>query len=139
MTIWKPALAMVGGLLVLVGSFLTWVTVDLGFATFSSTGMETNDGKLTASAAVVILLAGVFLATRGLLGTIAGYVGMLASFFAAIVLANDYLDVRERIADAPAGQATAAIGIGVWLAGIGCLVAISAFVWAIATARDDES
>jgi hypothetical protein len=65
--------------LVLVGSFLTWVTVDVGFAEFSSTGTATTDGKLTAIAAGVMTLAGMALLARGAVRTAASYVGVVAS------------------------------------------------------------
>lgn len=120
----------VGAVLVFVGSFLTWVTVDVGFAEFSSTGTETTDGKLTAIAAGVMFVAGIALLARGALRTAASSVGLLAAVFATVVLVNDYLDVRERIANTPGDQASATVGLGVWVTGIGCLIALLMFVWA---------
>ena len=52
---WKYA-SLVGGTLVIVGSFLTWVSVDVGFATFSATGFENIEGKLTAAAGAVLVV-----------------------------------------------------------------------------------
>ncbi len=131
-----PLLPVLGGVMVAIGSALTWVTVDVGFATFSSTGLDSNDGKLTAAAALVMIAAAILLAsTRDTIRTVAGIAGLAATLFAAIVLINDYLDVRERIANTPADQATAAVGIGVWVSLIGCLLALVAFSRAIALDR----
>ena len=131
-----PLVAVLGGVLVVIGAGLTWVTVDIGFAVFSTTGLDTNDGKLTAAAALVMIAAGILLAvTRGTIRTVAGVAGLAATVFAAIVLINDYLDVRERIADTPADQATATVGIGVWVSSLGCLLALVAFAVAIASDR----
>ena len=131
-----PLMAVVGGVIVAIGSALTWVTVDLGFTEFSSTGLDTNDGKLTAAAALVMIAAGVSLAfTRDAIRKVAGFAGLAATVFAAIVLINDYLDVRERIANTPADQATAAVGVGVWVSSLGCLLSLVAFVAAIALDR----
>lgn len=131
-----PLMAVLGGVLVLIGSALTWVTVDLGFATFSSTGLDTNDGKLTAAAALVMIAAGIaFAFTRGLVRTVSGFVGLAATVFASIVLINDYLDIRERIANTPADQAIATVGVGVWVSSIGCILALVAFAAVIALDR----
>jgi hypothetical protein len=131
-----PFMAGVGGALVGIGSALTWVTVDLGFAEFSTTGLDTTDGKLTAAAALVIVTSGIVLAfTRGTMRAVASIVGLAATAFAAIVLINDYLDVRERIASTPADQATATVGIGVWVSSIGCLLALLAFAATITIDR----
>jgi hypothetical protein len=127
----KPGGVIIGAILVFIGSFLTWVTVDVGFAEFSSTGTETTDGKLTAVAAGVMILAGLALLVRGVIRTTGLYVGLVAAVFAAVVLINDYMDVRERIANTPGDQASATVGIGVWVTGIGCLVALGVLAWAI--------
>lgn len=127
----KPGGVIVGAVLVFIGSFLTWVTVDIGFAEFSSTGTETTDGKLTAIAAGVMVVAGLLLLARGVVRTAGMYVGLVAAVFAAVVLINDYLDVRERIANTPGDQASATVGIGVWVTGIGCLIALGVLGWAI--------
>ena len=131
-----PLMAVLGGVLVGIGSALTWVTVDVGFAEFSTTGLDTNDGKLTAAAALVMVTAGILLAfARNTVRMVASITGLAATVFATIVLINDYLDVRERIASTPADQATATVGIGVWVSLIGCLLALLAFAAAIAIYR----
>ena len=131
-----PLMAVLGGVLVGIGSALTWVTVDVGFAEFSTAGLDTNDGKLTAAAALVMITAGVLAAfTRNTMRKVASIAGLAATVLATIVLINDYLDVRERIATTPADQATATVGIGVWVSSIGCLLALLGFAVAIAIDR----
>ncbi len=131
-----PLMAVLGGVMLGIGSALTWVTVDVGFTEFSSTGLDTADGKLTAAAALVMIAAGISLAfTRDTVRKLVGFAGLAATVFAAIVLINEYLDVRERIANTPADQATAAVGVGVWVSSIGCVLALLAFVAVIALDR----
>ena len=134
-----PLMAVLGGVLVGIGSALTWVTVDVGFAEFSTAGLDTNDGKLTAAAALVMITAGVLAAfTRNTMRKVASIAGLAATVLATIVLINDYLDVRERIATTPADQATATVGIGVWVSSIGCLLALLGFAVAIAIDRQSD-
>ena len=134
-----PLMAVLGGVLVGIGSALTWVTVDVGFAEFSTTGLDTNDGKLTSAAALVMITAGILAAfTRNTMRKVASIAGLAATVLATIVLINDYLDVRERIATTPADQATATVGIGVWVSSIGCLLALLGFAVAIAIDRQSD-
>ncbi|MDJ0960526.1 MAG: hypothetical protein QNJ88_07690 [Acidimicrobiia bacterium] len=188
----KPLGVIVGAILVFRGSYLTWVSVDVGFATFSTTGTETTDGELTLAAARVMFVAGLALLLRGraqlavafvglvvaghaavvlvtdysdmpglqvwstavlvaavIVGGLvllarnrgeltAALVGFVAAGYAAIVLVNDYMDVRQRIAES-GDQASATVGLGVWLTGIGSLIALGMLIWAIWSAmRTDQ-
>ena len=40
--------------MLVVGSLMTWISVDLGFRAFSAAGIETTDGKLTLAAGIVL-------------------------------------------------------------------------------------
>lgn len=131
----ERALVLIGAALLIVGSFMTWISVDLGFASFSSTGTENIEGKLTVGAGVVLLLVALTLTGAGTLRTVSGFLGIAAALFGSIVLLLEYLDVRERIAEADPATATATIGLGVWVTAIGAAAALASTTWSLAAQR----
>jgi len=120
--------AILGAILLIAGSLLTWISVDVGFASFSSAGTDNIEGKLTAVAGVVLLLAGLVVTRDDAVGLISRYVGLIAAVFGGIVLMLEYLDVRERIAETDPATATATVGMGVWVTAVGAIVGIGAIV-----------
>ena len=120
-----------GGLLLVVGSLMTWISVDLGFAAFSSTGTETTEGKLTLAAGVVLILLALAQLRPVIARRVLAYVAAAAAGFGAVVLFLEYLDVLDRISEADGTTATAAVGLGVLVAGVGALIALIATVWSV--------
>lgn len=118
-----------GGVLLVVGSLMTWVSVDLGFQAFSSTGIETTEGKLTLAAGVVLIGLGLVQLWRTLTPRVFGYLAVATALFGFAVLLFEYLDVLERIREAEGTPATASVGLGVWIAAIGALLALGAAAW----------
>ncbi len=131
----KQATTIVGGALLVLGSLMTWISVDVGFQKFSSTGLETTEGKLTVAAGVVVMAAGALLVSRISTHAVIGYVGAVAAVFGTVVLALEYIDVRSRIADADGTGATATVGAGVWVAAIGAVLALGATAWSVLDER----
>ena len=125
----KHGATIAGGALLVVGSLMTWISVDLGFQAFSSTGTETAEGKLTLAAGIVLLAVGGLLVSRIFTHSAIVYVGTAAAVFGAVVLALEYMDVRDRIAEADGTGAVATVGAGVWIAAIGVLLALCATAW----------
>jgi hypothetical protein len=62
-----PALAVVGGTVASIGSFLTWADATLGPASFSAKGIDGWEGKATVVGGVLLLVAGIsaFVGTQG--------------------------------------------------------------------------
>ena len=128
--------AVAGGALLVIGSLMTWISVDLGVQAFSSTGTETTEGKLTLAAGVVLVILGLLLARGLIVGRAVNYLAAATAVFGAVVLLFEYLDVRDRVAEAEGTIATAAVGAGVWVAALGALLALGATAWtAIAESR----
>ncbi len=122
--------AFAGGALLVIGSLMTWISVDLGFRAFSSTGTESTEGKLTLAAGLVLVILGL-LTLRGIAtGRVVNYIAAATAAFGAVVLLLEYFDVRERIAEADGTGVTAAVGAGVWIAALGAVVALGATAWA---------
>lgn len=126
----KRVLMIVGATLLIIGSFMTWVSVDVGFAQFSSTGAETTEGKLTILAGAVLMLLVLTLARDGSLGRFSRLLALVAAVFGGVVLLMEYLDVQNRIAEA-GDTASATIGTGVWVTSVGAILALAAAGWAL--------
>ncbi|MDJ0954656.1 MAG: hypothetical protein QNJ81_13345 [Acidimicrobiia bacterium] len=124
-----------GGVLLVVGSLITWISVDLGFQAFSATGIETTEGKLTLAAGIVLIGLGLVQLWRALTPRLFGYLCALTALFGAVVLLFEYLDVLERIREADGTPATASVGLGVWIAAIGALLALAAGAWTVVDER----
>ena len=135
----KRGVLLIGAALLIAGSYMTWISVDLGFTSFSSTGTETTEGKLTAIAGLVLVIVGLTLTRSGAVGRWSSLVGLAAAGFGGIVLLLEYLDVRERIAEADGSAAVATVGMGIWVTAAGALLAFAAATWALAAQRQSAA
>src|SRR3954463_14146062 len=107
-------LALLGGLLVILGSFRTWfsVTADAsalggGSATISVTGMD-GDGTITLIAGIVLLiLGGVMFAMRGRNLTAISIIALLGGVVAALVAIYDITTAKSTASDSVAQQIAA--------------------------------
>lgn len=120
-----------GGALLIAGSLMTWVSVDLGFRAFSASGTDTTEGKLTLAAGLVLVGLGLAALTHRATGRATTYLAAGAAVFGSVVLFLEYLDVVERIAQAEGTPATAVVGSGVWIAAVGAVVALAAAAWSV--------
>jgi hypothetical protein len=102
-------LAILGGLLVILGSFLTWfsVTADAsalggGSATISVTGMD-GDGTITLIAGIVlVILGGVMFVMRGRNLTAISIIALLGGVVAALVAIYDISTAKSNATDSVA-------------------------------------
>ncbi len=131
----ERSLVLGGAVLLIVGSFMTWISVDVGFAQFSATGTENIEGKLTAGSGIVLILVALTLVGHGRLRAISGYLGIAAAIFGAGVLLLEYLEVQQRIAETDPARATATVGLGVWVTALGAVAALAAAIWAVRSQR----
>ena len=120
--------AMLGGLLLCLGSFLPWLTATAPFVgTISRSGMDGGgDGILTLALGcitILIAVAGFTKPKRLQLSIVTGVV-------AGIVAAFAYVQVQDRIASvqATAGEAAsmivASVGAGIWTVIIGAVLTV---------------
>lgn len=111
---------LVGGVLAVVGSLLTWSKVAIampgvGEESYSYTGMELDAGKVTLALGallVAVALVSSFLDRSGRLGTGLALVGLAAGGFAATWGVMFFIDVKERSVDAVGQAAVASQGLG---------------------------
>ena len=107
-------LAILGGLLVILGSFLTWfsVTADAsalggGSATISVTGMD-GDGTITLVAGIVlVILGGVMFVMRGRNITAISIIALLGGVVAALVAIYDISTAKSNATDSVASTIAA--------------------------------
>ena len=116
-----------GGVLLVVGSFLPWATASTVFGSLSRSGVDGGDGWITTIIGVLILLFGAMTlrqASRGVNLLVA-----VAAAIAFLVFVFDLVDVNNRIASIEAqgqGLALGTVGFGLWLVGLGAIVAFFA-------------
>jgi hypothetical protein len=115
-------MAVVGGLLLALGSILPWATATTGFgATFSRSGIEGGDGLITIVLGIgIALFASTMLRGDNLERWGITFVGAVV---ALVLLVIDYVSISDNIKANASDAVVASVGIGVWVAGIGALMA----------------
>ena len=115
--------AAVGGLLVVVGSFLPWITLMAVFVgNMSRNGMEGGDGVISLVLGLACIASGIAYAMtkarwQGVAAMVLGIASAGLGFF-------ELLDIQERIRSMALGDAgVASVGAGLWAIIIGGLVA----------------
>lgn len=127
-----------GVLLIVVGTFLPWFSVDVSFGGFSSsesvTGINTDDGKLAIGIGGVILILAIFTwlakgptARRVLLG-ITVLLAILSVVASIIDLTNDETGGVESFITGGGGEFDLSRGIGLYLVLAGGIVALAGTV-----------
>jgi hypothetical protein len=125
----SAALVLIGGGLILLGSFLPWVTASAPFVgTVSRSGMDGGgDGVVTLILGAITLLIGIARITRSDLPRYVQRSAIVTGVIAAVVVGIDYSTLEDRIRAAT--QATnlisASIGVGVWTVFVGAAFAVA--------------
>jgi hypothetical protein len=117
-----------GAIVVIIGAFLPWASIDIGFDSVSKNGTD-GDGVITIvfgiAAVVLLIIRWNKVRARGL--TIGA---LVLSALTAVIAVIDMVDVKSRFSDSPFAI-SASIGIGLWLTLIGALVAVAGTVLAL--------
>lgn len=129
------ATVVLGGALMIIGSLILWVAVDVGFAEFSRDGIELIEGKITVVAGIVAVLAGLAMTGAGALGWLSSSVAFVASIVGGAALLTEYLDVMRRIRETDPNAAEATVGMGIWVTAAGVLVVLAGAVWSMMAQR----
>ena len=116
--------AIAGGALMLVGSFLPWITITTIFGTLSRSGVDGNgDGLFSAGLGILAAAIGVaLLRNESRAGSLALVVlGALGGLLVYV----DATDIQGRLGDLGSDAALGSVGIGLWVVGAGAaLVAV---------------
>jgi len=117
------ACAIVGGLLIAIGSVLPWATVTVGFATVNISGLDKGkDGVFTLPMGVIAVLLGILLfgnvsrnlgAAISAIGAVAGAVGV-----------SDLVDITNRVSNFKSELGSAGVGAGLYLVVVGAAAAM---------------
>lgn len=116
-----------GGLLIILGSFLPWLTATAPFVgTITRNGMEGGDGIITLILGVITILIGVSQLTATRLPTLLQRSSIATGVITGIVAAFNYLEVQRRIEDAneQTELVAASVGSGIWTLVVGAVLAI---------------
>ncbi len=147
-------LAIVGGALLAIGSFLAWAEVSGGGTSVTAKGIDGSDGYITLGAGVVALIVGVLMLRQAkkvlaILAIVAGLIGSGVAVYDALTAKDSVLDsaaeelaptvgvppeqVRVLLDQAiDAGQLSIALSIGIYVVIAG---GVLAFVGGILSMR----
>ena len=122
-----PVLGILAGVGVVVGSFLPWITVSAPLVgTLSRSGMDGGDGQITLALGVVIGILSLVALSSGKASSVIRVLVMLGGIAAGAVALIDYQDLQKRIGSVDTTYVSATIGVGIWVIGIGAILAILA-------------
>jgi hypothetical protein len=111
-----------GGALIAAGSVLPWVTATGAFGiSISRSGVEGGDGLITIGLGIGIGLLGLSMVRGRNLSR--WKLAFVASVVTLILIAIDYSVIQGRIDDLADDSIFATIGLGVWVVGIGAVIA----------------
>jgi hypothetical protein len=116
-----------GGLLIVLDSFLPWLTATAPFVgTISRNGMEGGDGIITLILGVVTILIGVSQLTATRLPALLQRSSIITGIITGAVEIFDYVDVQRRIEDVKEQTelVSASVGAGIWTLIVGAVLAI---------------
>jgi len=124
-----PALGMLaGGIVVIVGSFMPWLTATAAFVgTISRSGIDGGgDGIFTAIAGGLLALGGVARAMRSGSPRTARVLGVLSSVVAALIGVMDIGNVNSKVADLTSSSTAviATVGTGLYVVILGAAIGL---------------
>jgi len=117
----------VGGALMGLGSILPWATATGPFGlSISKSGIEGGDGLITIVLGIAIAIIGLGM-VRGAT-EVQRVLAIVGSLVALAVVALNYSDIESRLSDLgnSGSLVYGSVGIGIWLIGIGSVVALIA-------------
>jgi hypothetical protein len=121
-------MTLLGGVLIVVGSFLPWLTATAPLVgTISRNGMEGGgDGIFTLILGVITILIGVTQFTATNMPTLLQRSPIITGAITGIVAVINYLDVQQRIEDVreESELIAASVGAGIWTLVVGAVLAI---------------
>jgi hypothetical protein len=106
-------LAIVGGALAAVGSFLAWASVSAAGQQVSAKGTDGSDGYITLVAGIILILYGVARLTSNAMGTkkAMAVIAIVAGLVAGGVGVYDAVTAKERVLDEAASQVASSAGL----------------------------
>jgi hypothetical protein len=121
-------LLIAGGLALVIGAFLPWVTISAPFiGTLSKSGIDGGDGWITLALGATLAVFG-FRVLKDQ-GTLPFAAGLVVAGIAGAMTLFEMTDVSNRISDvrdAADGMTSAHIGVGLWLSAAGVVAAVVA-------------
>jgi hypothetical protein len=104
------SIAVVGGLLAVIGSFLTWANASAGRFAVSAKGIDGWEGKATIVGGIVLLVGGITAFTRGSPDPLKG-LGLLGGSVVAGVGIYTAVTAKDRVIDGAASEIARRLGV----------------------------
>jgi hypothetical protein len=104
------SIAVVGGLLAVIGSFLTWANASAGRFAVSAKGIDGWEGKATIVGGIVLLVGGITAFTRGSSDPLKG-LGLLGGSVVAGVGIYTAVTAKDRVIDGAASEIARRLGV----------------------------
>lgn len=124
-------MAVAGGLLAVIGSFLSWATASAGQFTVSATGIDGWEGKATIVGGIVLLIGGIAAFRRGSADPLKRP-GLLGGIVATGVGTYTAVTAKDQVIDGAASEIAKTLGIGLEQARVAVNQAVDSGVLKIA-------
>jgi hypothetical protein len=104
------SIAVVGGLLAVIGSFLTWANASAGRFAVSAKGIDGWEGKATIVGGIVLLVGGITAFTKGSSDPLKG-LGLLGGIVVTGVGIYTAVTAKDRVIDGAASEIARRLGV----------------------------
>lgn len=124
-------LAIAGGLLIAVGTFLPWMTFGLGTISRNGFQLGANDaltaaGPVLAILGIVTVIIGITRLTGTVMPSWLQRSTIVSGLAAGVVVAVNWSGIHQVVENAQGSGISAAIGYGYWVCALGAVVAVAA-------------
>ena len=113
---WPQFLSAIGGLLIVVGSFLPWIKAEAPFETITIIGVDYNGGGVTTLILGLVIIFGSIVAIARLkfIPIMPMYTVAIGSLVAVILGIMNYIDVINALDKVSSGYVSGSVGIGIF-------------------------
>jgi hypothetical protein len=121
-------MTVLGGFLIVLGSFLPWLTATAPFVgTMNTNGMQSGDGVITLILGMVTILIGVTRLTATNMPALLNRSAIVTGIVTGIVAGVAYSDAQQRVeaARSESELIIASVGAGIWALFVGAALAIA--------------
>lgn len=121
---WPAVGGISGAALMMLGSFLTWFEVETALQSTSTSGLDAGDGKILVLLALGIAAVSGLVLSGTVMPSLVAKVPALLGLIGLVVAFLNYKDYSERADEVSDMFVQGSIGSGIYVAGIGALVAL---------------